>query len=91
MRTNDKFSESYLKHFDIELIKRMKIHPFDDLVYSYLKYECKRTKLPKAALIARYEKEIALPAEKANKDDELRQRYSTDMLHFKVQSQLLLI
>lgn len=64
-KTDGKFLRIVLKHFDIQRIKTMRIHPLDDLVYNYLEYDCKGTKLPRNSLIARYEKEIAIPAEKA--------------------------
>jgi hypothetical protein len=67
-KTDGKFLRIVLKHFDKERIKTNRIVPQDDFIYNYLEYECKGTKLPQTALIARYEKEIAIPAEGAFKD-----------------------
>lgn len=64
-KTDGKFLRILLKHFDIEMIKRKYFVREDDWIYNYIEYECKRTKLPKTELLARYEKEIAIPAEKA--------------------------
>ncbi len=57
------FLRKYLKHFDIERIRKKVIVWQDIWIYNYLSYDCKGKKLPKTNLILQYEREIAIPAE----------------------------
>lgn len=58
------FLRKYLKHFDIEKIRKKPVVWQDIWIYNYLSYDCKEKKLPKKKLLLKYEQEIAIPAER---------------------------
>jgi hypothetical protein len=62
-KTDGKFLRIFLRHFDLNDARKRRIAPLDDLIFNYLEYDCKSTRLPRNKLIARYESEVvALPS-----------------------------
>jgi len=61
LKRNDLFIKILKKYIDFELFLKRPFYKEDILVYNYLQYEIKGTRLKNHKLIAKYEKEIIVP------------------------------
>jgi len=62
-----KFLTILKRHFDFEMMKDKPIIKEDIWIYNYLKYDYHNHKFARSGLIAKYEREIVIPSEKALK------------------------